>query len=80
MKLHIRIDDCNLRHTRFTAFVNGANCGTLTLCNDEFTKLLTWLRLGKRENEFVVTGYDFARRPDIVLGKGESVDAIDSSS
>jgi len=58
VKLHIRIDSENLCHTQFTVFVNGENAGTLVMRNDEFDDLLAWMRLGKRENQFVVTRVD----------------------
>ena len=31
MEIHHRIDDSNLRHTRFTTFIDGANCGQLCM-------------------------------------------------
>jgi hypothetical protein len=43
MRIRIRVDKRNSRHVHFTVFVNGANCGTLCVCADEFgtlTKLL----------------------------------------
>ena len=56
MRLILRIDRRNLIHTRLTVFVNRANCGTLTLDNNEYDELVHWLSLGKRENEFIVSG------------------------
>ena len=56
MRLTLRIDSQNLIHTRLTVFVNRANCGTLTLDNNEYDELVNWLSLGKRENEFIVSG------------------------
>ena len=58
MKLTLRIDSQNLIHTRLTVFVNYQNCGTLTLRNGEFSELVSWISLGKRENEFVVSSLD----------------------
>ena len=55
MRLTLRIDRQNLIHTRLTVFVNRANCGTLTLDNNEYDELVNWLSLGKRENEFIVS-------------------------
>ena len=56
MRLTLRVDGRNLCHTRITVFSNRQSCGTLTLTNDEFTELVNWLSLGKREHEFVVDG------------------------
>lgn len=36
MRIHLRIDDANPTHTRFTVFVNGGNAGQLCLRNEEF--------------------------------------------
>ena len=58
MRLTLRIDSQNLIHTHLTVFVNRANCGTLTLDNNEYDELVHWLSLGKRENEFIVSGLD----------------------
>jgi hypothetical protein len=35
MKLHLRANETNAKHTRLTLFVNGANCGELCLLNAE---------------------------------------------
>ncbi len=35
MKLHLRADSANGEHTRFTVFMNGANCGQLTMREEE---------------------------------------------
>ena len=35
MKITLRADSTNPAHTRFTVFVNGANCGQLTMRVDE---------------------------------------------
>ena len=35
MKLHMRANDTNAVHTRFTVFVNGANAGTLCMTVEE---------------------------------------------
>ena len=35
MKLHLRADSANGIHTKFTVFVNGANCGQLTMSEEE---------------------------------------------
>ena len=31
MKIHLRADSANGTHTRFTVFMNGANCGQLCM-------------------------------------------------
>ena len=35
MKLHLRADEANGTHTKFTVFMNEANCGQLTMREDE---------------------------------------------
>lgn len=35
MKLHLRADSANGAHTRFTVFMNGANCGELCMTEEE---------------------------------------------
>ena len=35
MKLHLRADEANGTHTRFTVFMNGASCGQLCMNEDE---------------------------------------------
>lgn len=35
MKLHLRADEANGVHTRFTVFMNGANCGQLCMNEEE---------------------------------------------
>lgn len=35
MKLHLRADEANGMHTTFTVFMNGGNCGQLTMREDE---------------------------------------------
>lgn len=35
IKLHLRADEANGTHTRFTVFMNGANCGQLCMRQDE---------------------------------------------
>lgn len=35
MDIHIRFDDSNQEHTRSTIFINGRNCGQLTMGTDE---------------------------------------------
>jgi hypothetical protein len=43
MKINVRIDDNSMVHTRVTIFIDGKNCGQLTLGSadvDAFVKLL----------------------------------------
>jgi len=35
MKVHLRADEANGTHTRFTVFMNGANCGQLCMTEEE---------------------------------------------
>ena len=46
MKIHLRVNSINPRHTRFTVFMNEANCGTLVMTNEEFEKFRDLLRRG----------------------------------
>ena len=39
MKVHIRFDESNAKHTKFTLFLNGGNCGQLTARTDEAANL-----------------------------------------
>ena len=34
-KIHLRADSANGTHTRITVFMNGANCGTLCMTEEE---------------------------------------------
>lgn len=34
-KVHLRADSANGEHTKFTVFMNGANCGRLTMKEKE---------------------------------------------
>lgn len=54
MKLKIRIDCSTQRHTIMTLFMDGANCGHLTMLVDEATVFINTLRKGLQlevENE-----------------------------
>lgn len=35
MKVHLRADEANGFHTKFTVFMNGGNCGQLIMREDE---------------------------------------------
>lgn len=35
MKLHLRANEANGKHTKFTVFMNGANCGELVMDEEE---------------------------------------------
>ena len=37
MKIHLRADEANGVHTRFTVFINGVNCGQLCMSEEEAT-------------------------------------------
>ena len=53
MNIHLRIDSTNAAHTRFTVFLNGANCGQLCVTNEEFSMVSTifayWVSSDKNE-------------------------------
>jgi len=57
--IHLRADSANGKHTRFTVFVNGANCGQLCMLEDEailFHDALTFGRYLTPE-EIVSSGF-----------------------
>ena len=68
-KLHIRGDIANGEHTRFTVFMNGANCGQLCMKEEEaifFYEVImnsTWPLKGR--DKVIATGYWFRREEDI---------------
>lgn len=35
MKIHLRADEANGTHTKFTVFMNGADCGQLCMSEEE---------------------------------------------
>jgi len=60
MKIHLRADSADGTHTKFTVFMNGANCGQLCMREDEalffyhVIELSAWLLKG--EDEFLGSG------------------------
>ena len=62
MKVHMRFDDSNPRHTRLTLFVNGGNCGQLVLRTDEATDFHQIIAHGcaKGIDEFLSSGAVYA--------------------
>lgn len=58
MKIHIRFDESNEQHTRFTVFVNGANAGQLCMQTEEAVTFyqIVMLGCGKGIDEFVGSG------------------------
>lgn len=40
MKIHWRIDESNITHTRLTLFLNGQNCGQLCIGTDDVVSFL----------------------------------------
>lgn len=65
MKIHLRADRANGAHTSFTVFMNGGNCGALTMREDEalfFHDTLirsTWLL---KTDEIVASGKWFKEK------------------
>lgn len=39
MKLHMRFDESNAKHTRFTVFIDGRNCGQLCCGTEDVVSL-----------------------------------------
>ncbi len=66
MKIHLRSDGANGRHTRVTVFIDGANCGQLTLLEKDAIALHLILMNGvnpvfdslKSSGEWVKEGRD----------------------
>lgn len=53
MKLKFRIDIINPRHTHFTVFQNGGNCGSLCMENKAFDVFTTNLHASDIEFETI---------------------------
>ncbi len=70
MKIHLRIDESNPSHTRFTIFANGANCGQLCMRNEEFHNFHQILSLSMRPpiDTFVSSGKPYLKPEE----RGES--------
>ena len=62
MKIHVRFDDSNERHTRLTLFIGGANCGTLALPTTDIVNFCLMLRNGIHPDldEYVETGHIYS--------------------
>ncbi len=59
MKLHLRADEANDTHTRFTVFMNGANCGQLCMRTEEaifFHDALLRTKYRLKEDEIYSSG------------------------
>jgi len=59
MKLHLRADEANGVHTRFTVFMNGGNCGQLCMSEKEaifFHEVITRTKYKIPEDEIYSTG------------------------
>ena len=48
-RIHVRVDDTNVAHTRLTVFVDGANCGNLTMRTIEAITFMETLDFGSYE-------------------------------
>ena len=46
MNFHLRVDSTNAAHVRVTIFIDGGNCGQLTLRLKEYERLSRLLLLG----------------------------------
>lgn len=46
IRFHLRVDDSNPAHIRFTVFANGANCGQLTMTPSEYSAFGRGLLIG----------------------------------
>ena len=46
MRFHLRVDDSNPAHIRFSVFANGARCGQLVMRPDEYSTFGRGLLLG----------------------------------
>ena len=65
MKLHIRFDESNAAHTRATFFMNGKNCGQLTIGDEDLLNFLLLIRNGLHPtDEYLETGHVYIREGD----------------
>lgn len=58
MKIHVRFDESNKKHTHFTIYVNGQNCGQLCMETKDTAQFYLILLNGtnKELDEFVSSG------------------------
>lgn len=59
MKIHLRANHANGVHTRFTVFINKANCGELTMRDEEASTFHMIVEQGCKEtlgDKFVSSG------------------------
>jgi len=78
MKIHLKVNSSNQRHTRFTIFTNSANCGTLMMTNEEFKKFhqIIAIGCGEKIDEFISTGTMYSeedRREEILENNPENL-------
>jgi len=67
MKLHLRADEANGTHTRFTVFMNGANCGQLCMSEDEaifFHEVIMRSSYWLKTDEYYSSGHWFVRKEE----------------
>ena len=70
MKFHIRFDAVNLIHSRFTVFVDGANCGRLCMRSDEAERFVSTLAHG------ATGGDEFSSTVSMAMPADASLDAV----
>jgi len=59
MKIHLRADKATGKHTTFTVFMNGGNCGQLCMTEKEavfFHEVFTRTKYKLPEDEIVTSG------------------------
>jgi hypothetical protein len=56
MRIHLRGDSVSPKHTRFTVFMNGANCGELCMDNEEAVTFMAAVARGCVNEAFERTG------------------------
>lgn len=68
MKLHLRADSANGVHTRFTVFMNGANCGQLCMTEEEaifFHEIVIRSKYKIEKDKVYSSGRWFAEKEDV---------------
>jgi len=66
MKLHLRADEANGEHTKFTVFMNGANCGQLCMKEEEaiFFHDVVMCSTWSLKDEIITSGRWFEREKE----------------
>lgn len=74
LKYHFRVDKENNRHTHFTVFANGENCGQLVMTGEEFWGIIAACMGDPVDAKFRVT-WDFDVLRDSALPHSPASDS-----